>query len=82
LLTLGSGLREQADAPIFTPQILAGLRDTVGVLRDLAPDMPRGRLEADLEQSPAHLRAALALLESAAGQAAQIAAAFAHERMN
>ena len=78
LLTLGSGLREQADAPIFTPQILVGLRDTVGILRDLVPDhAPLARLEADLEQSPSHLRAALALLESAAGQAAQIAAAFA-----
>ena len=32
LLTLGSGLREQADEKIFTPQIFAGLRDTVRVL--------------------------------------------------
>ena len=37
LLTLGSGLREQAEEKIFTPQVFAGLRDTVGVLRDLAP---------------------------------------------
>ena len=29
LLTLGSGLREQADEKTFTPQIFAGLRDTV-----------------------------------------------------
>ena len=33
LLTLGSGLREQAEEKIFTPQVFAGLRDTVGVLR-------------------------------------------------
>ncbi|MCL4176987.1 MAG: cyclic beta 1-2 glucan synthetase [Verrucomicrobia bacterium] len=78
LLTLASGLREQADAPIFTSQILVGLRDTVGILRDLVPDhAPLARLETELEESPSHLRAALALLESAAGQAAQIAAAFA-----
>ena len=36
LLTLGSGLREQADERLFTPQMFAGLRDTVGILRDLA----------------------------------------------
>ena len=36
LLTLGAGLRELADERIFDPQIFAGLRDTVGILRSLA----------------------------------------------
>ena len=36
LLTLASGLREQKDEKVFTPQMLAGLRDTVGILRGLA----------------------------------------------
>jgi hypothetical protein len=35
LLTLAAGLREQADEKIFTPQIFAGLRDTVKVLQGL-----------------------------------------------
>ena len=68
LLTLASGLREQADEHLFTPQILAGLRDTVGILRDLAPDNAAlATLDAELAQAPAGLRAALALLERAHG---------------
>jgi hypothetical protein len=41
LLTLGSGLREQADEKIFTPQIFAGLRDTVGFSGIWPAKMPR-----------------------------------------
>jgi cyclic beta-1,2-glucan synthetase len=43
LLTLAAGLREQADEKIFTPQIFAGLRDTVKVLQDLAARKPIAR---------------------------------------
>jgi cellobiose phosphorylase len=76
LLTLGSGLREQADEKIFTPQVFAGLRDTVKALRDLARENAAlAKLDAELEQPPSSLRAAFALLERVAEQAAQIAAA-------
>jgi hypothetical protein len=50
LLTLGSGLREQADEKIFTPRVFAGLRDAVKVLRDLARENAALRdLDAELE---------------------------------
>jgi cellobiose phosphorylase len=79
LLTLAAGLREQAGERIFTPQIFTGLRDTARVLQDLVPEnkLP-AELAATLAPAPTGLRAAFALLESAAGQAAQIAAALAN----
>jgi len=64
LLTLGAGLRELIDEPIFTPQIFAGLRDTVKILRNLVGE--NGALEkidAELEDAPSDLHAAFALLE-------------------
>ena len=67
LLTLAAGLREQADEKIFTPQIFAGLRDTVRVLQRLGSakiDCSR-ELDAELAQAPTNLRAAFALLENA-----------------
>jgi cellobiose phosphorylase len=77
LLTLGSGLREQADESLFAPQVVAGLRDTVRVLRDLAPENAAlARLEIDLAQTPSDLRGAFALLIDATKQAAAIAASF------
>ena len=80
LLTLASGLREQADEHFFTPQILAGLRDTVRILRDLVPDNAAlATLDAELAQAPAGPRAALALLERATDQATMIAAALVNE---
>jgi cellobiose phosphorylase len=78
LLTLAAGLREQAEGPVFTPQVFAGLRDTVGVLRELAGEhAPLARLEADLAQAPAPLREAHALLLRATAQATEIAASLA-----
>jgi len=75
LLTLGSGLREQADESLFAPQIFAGLRDTLGILRDLARENAAlARLDAELEKTPSDLRAAFALLTNATDQAAAIAA--------
>jgi len=78
LLTLGSGLREQAGEQIFTPRIFAGLRDTVGVLRELAGENAAlANLDAELEKAPSSLRAAFALLERVASQANKIAASLA-----
>ncbi|HEX3717310.1 MAG TPA: glucoamylase family protein [Verrucomicrobiae bacterium] len=75
LLTLGSGMREQCDEPIFAPRVFEGLRDTLRVLRTLTRDsIPMARLDAELEKAPAKLRAALALLQKAARDAAEIAA--------
>lgn len=80
LLTLGSGLRELADEKIFTPQIFAGLRDTVSVLKALAGDnVLLSQLDAELEQAPATLRAAYEWLEPATRLATQIAASFAKQ---
>ena len=81
LLTLGAGLREQIDEDIFTPQIFAGLRDTVGVLRDLAPDnVILAELDADLADAPSGLGAALAVLQRAKDQATTIAASLAADQ--
>jgi hypothetical protein len=80
LLTLAAGLREQADEKIFTPQIFAGLRDTVKVLQDLVPENKLlAELDTELAPAPASLRAAFALLQSATTQANQIAAALSNE---
>jgi len=80
LLTLAAGLREQAEEKIFTPQIFAGLRDTVKILQDLLPEnQSLAELDMKLAPAPAGLRAAFALLENAASQSAQIATALANE---
>jgi cellobiose phosphorylase len=79
LLTLGSGLRELADGKFYTPQIFAGLRDTVRILRDLARENAAlAKLDAELEKPPSSLRAAFTLLEGATGQATKIAASLAN----
>ncbi len=78
LLTLASGLREQADGPLFTTEVLGGLRDTVGILRELAGEhAPLARLEADLQESPSDLPGASTLLERATVQATEIVASLA-----
>ena len=78
LLTLESGLREQADEKLYTPQIFAGLRDTVKVLQDLARDNAAlAKLDSELEHAPSSLRAAFTLLERATEQAARIVASVA-----
>lgn len=78
LLTLGSGLRELADETILTPQVFAGLRDTAGVLKNLAGENDTlSQLAVELEHAPATLRAAYERLERATNHAAQVAASFA-----
>ena len=79
LLTLGSGLREQADEEILSPQIFAGLRDTIMVLRDWdGESFALTQLEAELEVVPSSLSAGFSLLKRAGEQAASISAAFAN----
>jgi cellobiose phosphorylase len=76
LLTLGSGLRELADEPVFTAQVFAGLRDTVKIVKELTPEKSElATLDAELAQAPSGLYAAFALLQKATDQAARIAAA-------
>ena len=72
LLTLASGLREQAGERLFTPQIFAGLRDTVSILRDLTGgNAALARLDAELANRPFQsARGVVLALESATGQAA------------
>jgi cellobiose phosphorylase len=80
LLTLGAGLREQADEKIHSPQVFAGLRDTVGVLRELVRDKAvMEKLAAELDHAPAGMPAAFALLERVAGQATRLMLARADE---
>jgi len=74
LLTHGSGLRELPDERIFTPQVFAGLRDTVAVLGEFGPKNPAlARIGSELERAPSTLRAAFSLLVGVAGEAALIA---------
>ncbi len=76
LLTLGAGLRELAGEKIFTPQVFAGLRDTVAILKPMAAeDVALSELDVELAQAPATLRAAQALLVRATDLAGQIVAA-------
>ncbi len=76
LLTLASGLREQNAEKTISLRIVAGLRDTVRILGELARDNPElARLDAELAQTPASLPALFALLKMAAERANTIAAA-------
>ena len=80
LLTLGSGLREQAEEKLFTPQIFSGLRDTVKILGDLAPkNAAPAKLDVELEKAPSGVRAMFTLLKRATDQATEIAASLVNE---
>jgi len=79
LLTLAAGLREQADEPIYTLQIFAGLRDTLKVLMGLAGESAAlTQLDVELANAPATLRTGYDLLKQATGLAGKIADSFAH----
>ncbi len=74
LLTLGSGLREQADEMILPSNIFAGLRDTVGILRGLAGENGAlAQLDAELGKAPSSLSEAFNLLKRVMDLAAVIA---------
>ena len=80
LLTLGAGLEELSGQPILTPQLFPGLRDTVGILRELAGENPEMKsLDAKLANAPATLSAGFALLQQVTDQATRIAAALGSE---
>jgi cellobiose phosphorylase len=80
LLTLGAGLREQADAAIFRPEVFAGLRDTVRILKGCCRENPAlNELDAALQAAPVNLRAAFDLLTKVQRMAAMTAAGFEHE---
>ncbi len=79
LLTLASGLREQADEPIYSPQIFAGLRDTVKILMELVgANAALSQLDAELARAPATLRGGYDLLERATLLANKIAVTLTH----
>ena len=64
LLTLGAGLREQADEKLFMPQIFSGVHDTVKILRELLRENPAlAQLDSELAQQPTTLPAVFLLLE-------------------
>ncbi len=70
LMTLAAGLREQPDEKIHTPEVFAGLGDTVRILRShLRHDSGLAKLESDFTTAPGDLRGALALLERTAAEA-------------
>ena len=70
LLTLGSGLRELADARIYDPQIFAGLRDTLQLVDEGGSGT--AQLAAALATAPGTLPEAVAALERIAGLAADL----------
>jgi cellobiose phosphorylase len=74
LLTLSSGLRELAEEKIFTPLVFAGLRDTLGVLRQLVgANAALAQLDTEIATPPVTLPAAFTALERASERAATIA---------
>lgn len=80
LLTLGAGLREQAEEKIYSPELFAGLRDTVAVLRALVPDRPAlAALQAVCAETPATLRAAHQALGRITRQVTNIAVTLQNE---
>ncbi len=65
LLTLSTGLREQAAEKCIAPQLMSGLRDTLGMLQEQNPDYPvLVKLAEELARTPPGLRAACAFLQS------------------
>ena len=79
LLTLGAGLRELADEPVFSLRALGGLRDTLAVLQESAGDnTAMMKLAAILEESPATLRAAHETLRRALRQSELVAESLAN----
>lgn len=79
LLTLGAGLRELADAPVYSAEIFGGLRDTARILRQLTGENTAlAQLDADFAHAPATLTAALALLQRATTEATRLTFSLAH----
>ncbi len=80
LLTLGSGLREEADTAVFSAEVFAGLRDTVEQVRDFGRDSATlTRLDAELAAAPSAMRAAYELLDKATAMATTLVATLTDE---
>jgi cellobiose phosphorylase len=75
LLILGAGLRGLADEKIISPRLWAGLRDTVGLIRELAPaEKTLDEFDAELAEAPVTLAASWAALNRALARADALAA--------
>jgi cyclic beta-1,2-glucan synthetase len=73
LLTLGAGLRELADQPVYSPRIFTGSRDTAQVLEGLlGASQSLKQLIVSLAQSPSNLRTAHALLVRAVSESSTV----------
>ncbi|WP_080904103.1 GH36-type glycosyl hydrolase domain-containing protein [Parabacteroides sp. Marseille-P3160] len=77
LLTLGQGIRELEDSPIYTSGIFSGLLDTVRVIKEYAvQNTLLLQLETDLEAKPQTLQTAFAFLQSISSQIDKIIRSF------
>lgn len=73
LLTLASGLREQALLPVLPTSLFQGLRDTVGILLELSPHHPETLLlETTVHNTPLSLRMAFTLLSTTSRHATDL----------
>src|SRR5205814_8192669 len=82
-LSLSSGLRGLAAEQILDRQIVAGLRDTLALVKRLSGENPLiSQLDADLAQMPSDLRAAATLLQRTVEQSAKISSAVANREGN
>ena len=68
LLTLAAGLRELPDEKTYTPEIFAGLLDTVRIIRELSPENAAlARMEEELQKAPASPARGVGVVESHRG---------------
>ncbi len=76
LLTLGAGLREQANEAIFSPRLFRGIEDTIGIVESLDPENAfLARLATVAGPAPASLREAGQRLDQLAAHASAYAEA-------
>jgi cellobiose phosphorylase len=65
LLTLGSGLRQLADEPVFSPAVFSGLLDTVGIWRkQVGSSRELVQIESELSKKPRTLAEAFSTLQA------------------
>jgi cyclic beta-1,2-glucan synthetase len=80
LFTLGAGLTEFSESGILKPQCFEGLRDSLGIVRELVRDHPLLKpIETPLENPPTDLHGAWLLLERLVQKAAELTAALADQ---
>ena len=72
LLTLAPGLTELGDQPVLPPQVFAGLRDAIGIMREISPrNAELQKLSADFGKSGETLSGSVELLKTLEKQVAQ-----------